>query len=105
MKKWIIGAVVVLAAGLIVSTQITLFIIQPIGALPEGKTVVITRMGPKLHFIDSADGLCAREMSGVSLLCRLMATGAVMKEATVIARLPYSEWLYLISTGGKTYEK
>jgi len=96
---------VVLAAFIIIAyTQVTFFVIQPIGAVPEGRTLVILRTG-KLKFIDSADGLCNREANGVSLLCRMAALGAVAQNGTVLMRLPYSETLYLISTDGKTYEK
>ena len=96
---------VVLAAFIIISyTQMTFFVIQPIGAVPEGRTLVIWRTG-KLKFIESADGLCGREAKGVSLLCRMAALGAVAQNSTILMRLPYSETLYLISTDGRTYEK
>lgn len=83
-------------------SQITLFVIQPIGAVPEGKTLVILRMN-KTNFIDSADAMCAREMGGVNLICRGMMMGAIAEKSTILVRLPYSEFLYNISTGGKTY--
>jgi hypothetical protein len=103
MRKVIL--LVVFAAFMVaVFTQVTFFVIQPIGAVPEGRTLVIWRTG-NLKFIDSADGLCARESSGVSLLCRMAILGAVAKNSTVIARLPYSETLYRISTDGKEYEQ
>ena len=85
-------------------TQVTLFVIEPIGAIPDGRTLVIWRTS-KLKFIDSADGFCARELGGVSLLCRGMTLAAVAENNTVLARLPYSDTLYLISTGGNRYEK
>jgi len=89
---------------IIIYTQLTLFVIQPIGAVPEGRTLVIWRTG-KLRFIDSADGVCARETDGVSLLCRISMLGAVANNSTILVRLPYSHTLYLLSTDGKTYEK
>ena len=85
-------------------SQLTLFVIQPIGAVPEGRTLLIWRTG-KLNFVDSADGVCAREAAGVSLLCRVAILGAVAKNNTVLVRLPYSEALYLISTDGKSYDR
>lgn len=96
----------VIAAVLIVAiyTQITIFVVPPIGALPEGKTVVITRLN-KTEFIDSPDGMCERIQGGVSLLCRGMIMGAVIEKSTILLRLPYSSWLYSISTGGKTYDR
>lgn len=90
--------------GIVVYTQLTIFVIPPIGALPEGKTIVITRLN-KTSFIDSPDAMCERIQGGVSLLCRAMAMGAVLEKSKIIARLPYSSSLYLISTGGKTYER
>lgn len=89
---------------LILSTQFTLFVVQPIGAVPEGRTLVISRLNNG-KFIDSADAMCERLMDGVSLFCRAMTIGAVAEKATIYARLPYSSTLYSISTNGKTYER
>lgn len=102
--KWTVALVVLAVTLIVIYTQITLFVIPPIGAVPEGKTVVITRLN-KTEFIDSPDAMCERIQGGVSLLCRGMVMGAVVNKATILARLPYSSWLYSISTGGKTYER
>lgn len=83
-------------------SQVTFFVIQPIGAVPEGKTLVILRMN-KTQFIDSADAMCSREMGGVNLFCRGMMMAAIADKGTILARLPYSEFIYKISTDGKTY--
>ena len=94
----------ILASALVLfllSTQITLFVIQPIGALPEGKTLVIPRVG-EMNFIESADALCERKAGGVSLLCRGLTLAQIAK-SKIYMRLPYSETLYLISTDGKSY--
>lgn len=99
----ILLAILVVAILFIASTQVTVFVVQPIGAVPEGKTVIIPRTG-KLKFIDSADAICEREMSGVSLLCRGMAL-AQIANSKILLRLPYSETLYLWSTGGKAYDR
>lgn len=90
--------------AIIVYTQITIFVIQPLGMLPEGRTLVIARLN-KTQFIDSADGVCEREQGGVNLLCRMAVLAAVVKNSTIILRLPYSEWLYNVSTGGKSYDR
>jgi hypothetical protein len=103
-KSRTIALVSVAILTIAVYTQITIFVIPPIGALPEGKTVVITRLN-KTDFIDSPDGMCERIQGGVSLLCRGMAMGAVVEKSTILLRLPYSSWLYSISTGGKTYDR
>lgn len=104
MKTGVVIALVLMATALVAYTQFTLFVVQPIGAVPEGRTLLITRLG-KLNFIDSADGICARMQGGVSLLCRGVVMGKVAEEATIIARLPYSETLYLLSTNGTTYDR
>jgi hypothetical protein len=105
MKKRTTIALVVLAVTVIVIyTQLTIFVIPPIGALPEGKTVIITRLN-KTEFIDSPDAMCERIQGGVSLLCRAMVMGAVINKASVLVRLPYSSWLYGVSTGGKHYDR
>ncbi|WP_096373588.1 hypothetical protein [Pseudomonas chlororaphis] len=103
MKKMMIAGIVALIAVLIY-TQITIFVVPPIGAVPEGRTVIMLRLN-KTNFIDSADAMCDRLQGGVSLLCRGITIGAVVSKTKIIARLPYSEWLYLVSTGGKRYER
>lgn len=103
MKK-ILAIVLVLAISISIYTQITIFVIQPIGALPEGKTIVMLRLN-KTEFVDSADAICERLTGKVSLLCRGVMLGGVMKNSTILFRLPYSEFLYKISTGGKKYSK
>lgn len=102
MSKTIIATLSILILLIVFSTQITLFVIQPIGALPEGKTLVMLRLN-KTHFIDSADALCEREMGGVSLFCRASMMGAVIEKGTILFRLPYSQSLYSMSTNGKEY--
>jgi hypothetical protein len=102
VKYLAIVALVILA---IIGAQfITIFVIQPIGALPEGRTLVITRL-TNMNFIDSADAICDRKMGGVSLLCRAAVMGRVAETSAILIRLPYSEMLYSISTGGKSYAR
>jgi len=88
----------------VASSQLTLFVVQPIGAVPEGRTIVIPRLN-KTNFIDSADAMCERATGSVNLLCRGMMLGAVANKSEILLRLPYSDTLYLISTGGKHYER
>lgn len=102
-RPWII----VLVAGLLcaAATQlVTMFVIQPIGAVPEGRTILMWRLG-SLRFIDSADAWCKRNMGEVTLLCRMGVLSRVAKEGNIILRLPYSSTLYEWSTGGKTYDR
>lgn len=98
---YVLGFIVVLALA---STQFTIFVVQPIGAVPDGRTLVIGRLAGS-KFVDSADAMCERIQGGVSLLCRGMVTAQVGKNSTIYLRLPYSETLYTWSTGGRTYEK
>ena len=85
-------------------TQLTIFVVTPIGAVPEGKTLVILRLN-RGQFIDSADAMCERLQGGVNLLCRGLMLGVVAKKSKILLRLPYSKTLYRISTGGTTYSK
>ncbi|MFK5912988.1 MAG: hypothetical protein QM484_01325 [Woeseiaceae bacterium] len=101
MKK-ILFAISLSLILIVFLSQITFFVIQPIGAVPEGKTLVLLRLN-KTNFIDSADAMCDREMGKVSLLCRGMMMAAVVNKGTILVRLPYSEYLYNISTNGKSY--
>lgn len=104
MKKSAIAIVLVAVLGMLAYTQLTVFVVPPIGALPEGGTVVILKLN-KTEFIDSPDAMCERIQGGVSLLCRGVILGAVAEKSTILMRLPYSALLYEISTGGKTYEQ
>lgn len=103
-NRSIVALVIVAVLIVLIYTQITFFVVPRIGALPDGKTIVITRLN-KTEFIDSADAMCERMQGGVSLLCRGMTIGAVAEKSTILLRLPYSSWLYSISTGGKAYDR
>ena len=76
------------------------YTVQPIGALPEGRTLLVWK---KLDapFFDSPDALCLRRTGEVSLLTRAMALKYAPKEDAIILRLPYWEFAYLQSTGGR----
>lgn len=102
-KRMYILAGVALTLFILYST-VTIFVIPPIGAIPEGKTLIISRLN-KTNFIDSADAMCERISGGVSLICRGMAMGTVLEKSTIYMRFPYVHSLYLISTNGATYER
>jgi hypothetical protein len=72
-------------------------------ALPDGMTAIVWRKSEILHFVDSADAVCAREHGDVSVLCRSMTNLGVGSNNPVLLRLPYSHLLYSISTGGTEY--
>ncbi len=104
MKKYYILLIALFIAIAIGLTQITIFVVQPIGAVPDGKTLVIWKLN-KMNFIDSADGMCEREMGGVSLFCRGAMLSTVTTYSKILLRLPYSETLYSISTNGSKYSR
>lgn len=96
---WLIVTAIVC---LLFFTQCTLFVVPPIGMVPEGRTLVLFRWGVdedgdvvrvRTRFIDSADAICRRELDGVSLLCSGSMMAAVVGSSTIILRLPYSEML------------
>ena len=103
MKKSLIAALLI-AVAIVIYTQLTVFVVPPIGAVPEGRTVIILRLN-KTDFIDSPDAICDRLQGGVSLLCRGMTMAAVVENSKILVRLPYSDWLYLVSTGGKRFDR
>jgi hypothetical protein len=77
--------------------------IQPIGALPDGATVLVWRDGDE-PFFNSADARCLERLGSVSLLCRGMAMGMAPTDR-IITRLPYQDWAYSLSTGGKSFDR
>jgi hypothetical protein len=106
-KKLIISSILILAIGLFFRIFCGIFVIQPIGAIPEGTTIIYWRTGMNLPFIASADGLLDKSGAGVSLLGRGMMLAKVAKpiKENEIFRIGYSETIYLWSTGGKKFEK
>lgn len=108
-KKQIIISISILALGLFFRIFCGIFVIQPIGAIPEGATIVYLRTGMDLHlpFISSADGLLDKSGAGVSLLGRGMMLAKVAEpiKGNEIFRIGYSETIYLWSTGGKKFGK
>ena len=102
MKKlFLVLGLLLIICGALAYAKLTFFVIQPIGAIPEGETIIMQRTG-KLNFIDSADAICERIEGRVSLLCRGFVLAEILKNE-IYLKLPYSETLYFISTGGKTY--
>ena len=104
MNKKFIILVSTVIVFIVIFSQITLFVIQPIGGIPNGKTLVILRLN-KTKFIDSADAMCVRETGSLNLMCRGMMMSAVINKSKILMKLPYSKFLYEISTGGKEYTK
>ena len=102
-RKTRISLLAVLVLLLVVAcTQLTLFVTQPIPTAPEGSTLVMLRTD-RTRFIDSADGVCLRQYGAVSVFCRLAIVGETNLQGVVLLRLPFSQTLYDISTGGRRY--
>lgn len=101
----VLGIVLVLAiAWFLIRPGV--FTIQPIGAIPEGITIIYHLRNPEMPFFSSPDGLCLKIQGSVTLLCRMAALSAVEELSDrIILRLPYSHWAYLQSTGGLEFEK
>lgn len=106
--RWgsVILTIVILISILWIVVRPGVFTVQPIGALPEGITIVYHSRNPEMPFFSSPDGLCLKISGEVSLLCRAGALSAVEGLVDrIILRLPYSHWAYLRSTGGIEFEK
>jgi len=87
----------------ILVTQVGFYSVQPIGAIPEGITWLVWRASNE-PFFNSPDALCLKRMGSVSLLCRGLALAQAPKDR-IILRLPYWELAYLLSTGGREFER
>ena len=103
------GFVIILAAVFVILWILIrpgVFTIQPIGALPEGVTIIYHSRSFEMPFFSSPDSMCLDIQGSASLLCRMMALSA-SEDLTdrIILRLPYSHWTYLQSTGGLEFEK
>lgn len=83
------------------------FVIQPIGAVPEGVTIWYFRKDINLPFISSPDGIMLEKEGHVNLLGRAIVLSSVMTslEGKRICNLPYQKWMYRISTKGQEFEK
>jgi hypothetical protein len=83
-----------------------IFVIQPIGAIPDGVTIIYLRTGLNLPFISSADGLLEESGLGVSILGRAVMLSKLAEPISdkTWFRFDYSEKLYLWSTNGKKYD-
>ncbi len=75
----------------------------PMGNISNSnETVLIARLSES-RFIDSTDAMCMRVNGGVSPICRGRVAGDISQRAKVLAKFPYMDWFYLISTEGVRY--
>lgn len=104
-KVWIllilIGVLVALFFGLT-----GIYVVQPIGAIPDGISILYFRPGLNLPYFSSADGFLLENVGSVSLLSRAAAMGQIfgLIEDRIIVRLPYMDFAYRISMKGVSLE-
>lgn len=89
---------------ILMGTFMGFYTVPPIGALPEGKTLLVFRDPLTQQFFDSPDALCLRATGELTLLCRGMALakGPIDK---IVLRLPYWDFAYTMSTGGRKFDR
>jgi len=99
------GLLVVLA--IVARLTLGFFVVQPIGAVPDGATIVYWRVGLALPFVESADGVSLRATGSVNLLGRglILAQMVEQLDDRRIMNLPYSRTLYLLSTDGQEFDR
>jgi hypothetical protein len=102
-RRTAIGIAITMCLGVLFYIFCGFYTIQPIGALPDGATVIVWRANDE-PFFNSPDALCLERLGGVSLLCRGMAMGQAPTDR-IIMRLPYQEWAYTASTDGKRFDR
>ncbi len=103
-RVWLIISIVFVC--LIIFYSVFGFVtIQPIGMIPDGITLMVVRVGTKVHFFDSPDGLCLRLNGELNLICRMAMISAIGENTKIVLRLPYSKAIYLSSTGGREFEQ
>jgi hypothetical protein len=83
------------------------FVIQPIGAIPDGVTVWYFRLGTNMPFISSPDSFCLKATGSVNLFGRGIAMTMFGKnfKDKILIKFPYTRTLYLLSTSGVEYDR
>lgn len=104
--KIIIAVWIILSVAWLFYRLTGFFIVQPIGALPEWVTIRYWRYTSNLPFISSPDSISNDTVWQVSLLTRWMVLSKITEliYEDIIAKFPYSEILYLKSTGWISYD-
>ena len=107
-SRWpvVLGVIVIafIAVGFLIRPGV--FTVQPIGAIPDGVTVIYHSRNPDKPFFSSPDGLCLEIQGSVTLLCRASALSAAAELMDrEILRLPYIKWAYLQSTGVREFDR
>ena len=104
-KVWIFLIVIGVLAALFFGLT-GIYVIQPIGAIPDGISILYFRLGLNLPYFSSADCFLMDNVGSVSLLSRAAAMGQILEliEDRIIVRLPYMDFVYRISMKGVTLE-
>jgi hypothetical protein len=76
----------VIAVILLVVSQMGFYTIQPIGAIPQGVTLLVWRASDE-PFFNFPDAVCIKIQDGVSLLCRAMAITTTKDRITTKLRV------------------
>ena len=90
----------IFACGAAYLSGVRVFVIQPIGAVPDGTMVIISGV-EKLDAIDSPDAVCNR-YGTVNLICRAAVLANVADNGKILLRLPYCHFLYHLSGAPET---
>jgi len=93
----------ILIIVIVVLTKVGFYTIQPSGALPEGSTWLVWKARGEPYF-NSPDAVSLKAIGSVSLMSRGFALAHAPKDR-IILRLPYWDFAYLRSTGGKRFKK
>jgi len=102
-KSKTIAIVIIIVLLLAAVSRMGFYTVQPIGALPQGVTLMVWRASGE-PFFNSPDAVCLKLQGGVSLLCRGLAIVRAPVDR-IILRLPYMNWAYLVSTGGLVFDR
>ncbi len=108
MKKGMLITILSLTTiGVLFRLFCGVFVIQPIGAIPDGLTIIYWRGNINLPFVTSADGILDKSGEGVSILGRGLLIAKLVEpiKEREIYRFGYSETMYLWSTNGKQYKQ
>jgi hypothetical protein len=103
-KRTIVPLAILIATFIVIYTQLTIYVVPPIGNLPGGMTIVFPRLS-ETNFIDSPDAMCEHNTGQINLLCRVTTLGAAAAKARIVARMPYSVTLYRMPTHGNNSAK
>lgn len=97
MKKFLLyfGLFIVLIVAFVRITM-GFYVVHPMGAIPEGKTVLYWRLGTDLDFIETPESYTSKHYKKYTLLTKALGIaeiGEYVNDDTIVLRLPYFEFL------------